>query len=217
MNNQDLPNTHTHVYTHKHTNTKKAQTCYTPMSRDEHKHTHTHVRALSSVFVAWMKADIGSCLQQGEVGDTLSESFNTTGLTTARAEGGDSFSPHAEQTHARTHAHIDRRACGKDSPDLCGVKRIAEGGGRWQCEVTGERELSLGHLGRPLDRTGSSHAGPHQCRRSLCQGLRSSILSRVQETNTQFAVRVSALVFFSLPECVSYQRFFQCEEACVGP
>lgn len=94
---------HTHrYYTYIETDTKKNKLVTLQWARTHTPHT----------LVPWMKADIRPCLQQGEVGDILSEFFNTTDLTTPRAEKVDSFSPYTLQlffsppcTLLQTHTH----------------------------------------------------------------------------------------------------------------
>lgn len=104
------------------------------------------------MLVPWMKADIRPCLQQGEVGDILSESFNTTDLTTPRVEEVDSFSPCTLQLFFSlpcTHAHTSTNTHTERFPDLCGVKwRAGEGGG----VQSKARELSEECIQHTLDR-----------------------------------------------------------------
>lgn len=82
-----------------------------------------------------MKADIRPCLQQGEVGDIMSEFFSTAELTTPRAEAEDSSSPlisswkhaHGRREHMTSvvwngrpvremGCKVKRESCQKDAP-----------------------------------------------------------------------------------------------------
>ncbi len=115
--------------------------------------------------VPWMKADIRPCLQQGEVGDILSEFFNTTNLTTPQAERVDSFSLYMLQlffSPTCTHTHTYTRTHAKNPWPLWW--EMEGWGRRWGCEVKREscqKNASNTHL------TGwKFRCSPSSCRQS---------------------------------------------------